>query len=117
MKAYRSSTPFIRTTTPKGREIQFVGGYFQTSDPELIEYLDTFNTQSGSMITEAKEIMGDGLTPMEQIKKKAIEEFIAQQQASQVPQDRGVSDNKLSVGTTLDLPGASGGDKIKVGIK
>ena len=39
-KAYRAIYPPLNLATPNGRLIQFINGYFITTDKDLISYLD-----------------------------------------------------------------------------
>jgi hypothetical protein len=116
-KQYRSQLPYLRTTTPKGKDILFQGGMFFTDDPECIEWLDTFKFIKDSMITPIDgEFSADQVDPLEAIKKKAIEEYLASVKAQAEPQNRGNSTDKFVVGTSVDLP-SEVEDPIKTKLK
>jgi hypothetical protein len=118
MKAYRSSTPFLRTVTPTGEVIQFVGHRFLTKNPSFIEYLDTFQNIAGSMITVEGEVDDAEANPMDLIKKKAVEEFLQQQEEQAKSQNRGNSTQGPAVITTSeDLPGSAKLENLKKSIK
>jgi hypothetical protein len=116
-KQYRSSTPFLRTTTPKGKDILFQGGAFFTEDPECIEWLDSFKHLPGTMITPVEgEFSKEDVDPMEAIKKRAIAEYLESLKTQAEPQDRGNSSDLKVVGTSVDLP-ALADDPIKAKLK
>lgn len=101
---YFSSRPSINIMMPSGTRIRFVGGVYMTDHPDEIAFLDSEVRAGNSMIMIKKgqeQIDSDALDPLAAIKKKAIEEYLAQQALAANPnRDMG---NTVQSGAGADL--------------
>ncbi len=85
---YFSSRPRISITTPLGKRIDFVGGTYLTNKEDEIKFLDEQIALGHQMIYVRKgsEVVdADALDPLAAVKKKAVEEYLAQQALNSNP--------------------------------
>lgn len=78
-QVYSSSRVSMRMLTEKGTRITFANYKFITSDPESIAYLDAEIKNGLQSVTKGEELSTAELDPMHAVKKKAVEDYLAQQ--------------------------------------
>lgn len=88
LNVYKSSFPSCKVHLPSGKECNFVAGEYATADEKEIEFLASLVASGHPHIyvdsgkaTKTAEIV----QPLEAIKKKAIEEYLASQSAEAKP--------------------------------
>ena len=114
---YFSARPSLNITMPLGERIRFVGGTYITDSKHEIEFLDEQIKLGHGMIFTRKgqeTVTSEALDPLAAIKKKAVEEYLANQQRAMDPkQDMGNTSSNISasVQTTRDLSSISVGSK------
>lgn len=105
-----------------GKPAYFINGEYHTDVPTEIDEL-TLECDQGNpayfINPEKKEIDTAITDPLEHIKKKAIEEYLASQAAAVNPtNDRGATETtKLNVQTTAKLVGTASSDSGTPGVK
>ena len=117
---YFSSRPSINIMMTNGQRIRFVGGVYMTEHPDEIAFLDAEIRAGNNMIMVKKgqeQIDSDALDPLAAIKKKAIEDYIAQQALAANPnRDMGSTVQSgagadMSIATTKTLAPIIAGSK------
>lgn len=101
LNLYFSSIPSCKTHMPNGKELNFIGGQFATDEEEEIEFLDAQVKARHPHIyvkKDAATIDSNKLSPLDEIKKKAVEEYLAQQALQQTTES--VTDKNAGLGTT-----------------
>jgi hypothetical protein len=101
---YFSSRPKIGITMPTGKRIDFVGGMYLTDKEDEIGFLNEQIKLGHQMIyirKGAEVVDADALDPLAAVKKKAVEEYLAQQALNSNPnRDMG---NTAATGAGLDI--------------
>jgi len=85
---YFSTRPTINITMPSSKKIRFVGGVYMTDKEDEIAFLDNEVKLGHTMIfvKQGQEtVNADALDPLAAIKKKAVEEYLEQQQRAADP--------------------------------
>ena len=85
---YFSSRPKIGITMPSGKRIDFIGGTYLTAKQDEIAFLDEQIALGHQMIfvrKGAEVVDADALDPLAAVKKKAVEEYLAQQALNSNP--------------------------------
>lgn len=77
---YSCSMNAMKTITPTGKKIVFVRGELITDDKEVIEYLDDQISKGLKMFTKGALLTHEEADPMANLKKKFIEEYLADQE-------------------------------------
>lgn len=84
LKLFKSAVPSCKTHLPNGKEINFVGGRYATDDPLEIEYLEgEIKARHPIFYVDSKELEVDSVRvdPVEAIRRKAIADYLAEQEA------------------------------------
>ncbi len=76
---YTSSRISMRIVTPIGRVINFVNYKYITANEELISYLDSQIKAGMNSITKGELLTLKEADPMESLKQRIIDEFLAEQ--------------------------------------
>ena len=115
---YFSTRPRLSIVMKSGTIIRFVGGQYVTDVPDEIDFLNEQVAAGHSMIYVKKgneTVTQEQLDPMAAIKKKAVEEYLAQQQKQQdASRDMGKTEN---TGAGVDVTTSKSISAIVVGSK
>ena len=115
---YFSTRPRLSIAMKSGTIIRFVGGQYVTDVPDEISFLDEQIAAGHSMLYVKKgseTVTQEQLDPMAAIKKKAVEEYLAQQQKQQdASRDMGKTEN---TGAGIDVTTSKSISAIVVGSK
>lgn len=76
---YTSSRQSMQMITCLGRKIVFVGYSYMTCEQEIIDYLDDEIKKGLKVVTKGKLLTSKEADPMEALKTKHREEFLAEQ--------------------------------------
>lgn len=91
---YFSTRPRVNITMPNGKRISFIAGSYVTDAQDEIAFLDE-QIRLGLQVIYTKKgqetVTAESLDPLAAIKKKAIDEYLAAQQAQADP-DRDMGD-------------------------
>ena len=101
LNLYKSSIPSCKVHMPNGKECNFIGGQYTTDIKEEIEFLDAQVAARHPHIYVAKDeptVDSDKLSPLDEIKKKAVAEYLAQQALQQ--ETTSTTDKNAGLGTT-----------------
>jgi hypothetical protein len=117
-RLYKSTAKSVNLIMPDGKILHFKFGWFATDDPIVIDWLDRAvarNEFGGNIYIDpnAKTISEDQENPMKALRKKIIEEYLAEQATHTNPaNDMGESkQSPLKAASTSDIaPVALGGD-------
>ncbi len=121
---FHSNRSSMSMTTPEGGTMNFMHHKFITSNPVFIAYLQLEIASGNSFIRQDevdKELTLADLDPMAALKKKHIEEFLAEQAKNAPPESRDMGLNNLvdlsakakGVATTKTVAPTSAGSKSK----
>lgn len=120
MKKYHqffSRRPRISIIMPSGRSIHFSGGMYVTSNEQEIEFLNAEVAAGHPMIyvkDNEKVITEEQLDPLAAVKKRAIDEYLAQQKRQQDPErDMGNSVQEQNLTTSQSIKNITIGSKSK----
>lgn len=112
---YFSSRPSLTIVMENGNRIRFVGGVYMTDNEQEISFLNE-QIRCGHQMIYVKEgqkiVDADALDPLAAVKKRAVEEYIAQQKLAADPsRDMGnsVSDLTASIQTSKTIQAISVG--------
>jgi hypothetical protein len=76
---YSSSIQSIKTITPKGKKVVFVRGEFITDDKDIISFLDEEISNGLKVFTKGALLTHEEADPMANLKKRHIEEYLAEE--------------------------------------
>ena len=107
-----SRIPSCKYIFKNGKEAAFVGGIFDTDIPQEVAELEAEVAAGHPQIfIDPDQFVIDTaqIDPLAEIKRKAIEEYLAAQKAASDPaNDRGTTEeSKLNVTSTADISGAA----------
>lgn len=110
---YTCSRPSVKLTTPTGIRIAFTNYTYLTQDETVIEYLDKEIAAGLGIITKGELLSKEDSDPMERLRKKHIEDYLAEQKAKQEAIGRGElpdmgttgAKETLKTATTKDVAG------------
>ena len=77
---YASSRNSMKMITTTGRKIIFVGYKYMTCEQDIIDYLDDEISKGLNVVTKGELLTSKEADPMEALKKKHIQEYLAKEQ-------------------------------------
>lgn len=109
---YHSRIPSCKFIFKSGKEANFIGGTYLTSDPVEIAELDIeIKSVHPHIYVDENNLAVDteNIDPLHEIKRKAVEEYLAAQQAASDPNsDKGVTEQNTKVGNVANSVSITG---------